>query len=147
MLLSRTIQLAGLLLTPLAVAQDPRDILFDPLSDTAFGDPRPALREFLRSQHVSRWKRAQNFCLVGYQSASGNERRAWVHWPEGHKLVLWMGGQAGVAQFSRITDVTKDVVAAEADLYGDPARVTQAWANQVMSDGATRGLKYQLRAQ
>jgi len=143
----RKTRLALLLIFPLLLAQDTGDIAFDFRNEGAFGDPTRALREFLHSQRVARRKPAQSFCIVGYQSSTANDKRAWIHWPQGHKLILWSGGTAALANSRRITDLTKDVVASEADIQGSTYLVTQAWANQVLSDCATRGIKYQVRSE
>jgi len=128
-----------------AQAQDKGDHTFNTRDDATFGDATAALREFLRSQHIGRRKPTQNFCVVAYENSGGNEKRAWVHWPEGHKLILWSGGSAPLARSRRIIDLTKDVVASDADVNGSTYLVTQAWADQVIADCAARGVPYQIR--
>jgi hypothetical protein len=58
-------------------AQDEGDVAFDTRSDAAFGDATVPLREFLRARHV-RSGREQHFCVVGYKSGSGDDKRAWI---------------------------------------------------------------------
>ena len=141
----RTAPLVLLLVGAIAQAQDKGDHIFNTLDNATFGDPRATLRDFLRSQHIGRRKPIQNFCVVAYQDYGGNEKRAWVHWPEGHKLILWTGGAAPLARSRRIIDLTKDVVASDADVNSSTYLVTQAWADQVIADCATRGVPYQVR--
>jgi hypothetical protein len=131
-------------------AQDEGDVAFDTRPDAAFGDATAALREFLRAHHV-RSHRDQHFCIAGYQSGSGDDRRAWIYWTEGRKVILWRGAsdpqsaKTSIARSHRITDLTKDVVPTEADLKGSTYLVTQAWVDRLISDCQTRGAKYQVK--
>jgi hypothetical protein len=141
--------LFGLTFNPsLLKAQDAGDSAFDTRTDPAFGDPTDALREFLRDQRVHT-HRPQHFCIVGYRSASGDDKRAWVHWTEGHKIILWRGAadpqsaKTAIARSRVVRDLKKDVVATEADIKGSTYLVTRAWVERLVSDCEARGAKYQ----
>src|SRR5690349_6824556 len=113
-------------------AQDVEDVPFDTRADSAFGDATIPLREFLRDQHV-RSRRAQHFCISGYRSAKGDDRRAWIHWSEGQKIILWRGAadplsaKKAIARSHSILDLKKDVVPTEDDIKGSTYLVTRAW--------------------
>jgi hypothetical protein len=134
--------------TPLR-AQDAGDVAFDTRSDAAFGDATVPLQEFLRAQHV-RSHRVQHFCVAGYQSASGDVQRAWIHWTEGRKIILWRGAsnsqsaKTSIARSRVITDLKKDVVPTEADIKGSTYLVTQAWVDRLIADCQARGAKYEV---
>jgi hypothetical protein len=93
-------------------AQDVGDVVFDTRSDSAFGDATAALREFLRDQNV-RSRRDQHFCIAGYRSANGEDSRAWIHWAEGRKIILWRGAsdprsaKTSIARSHSILDLNK----------------------------------------
>src|ERR1022692_1410126 len=133
-------------------AQDVGDVAFDTRLNAAFGEATAALREFLRAQHLHN-HRTQHFCIAGYQSANGDDRRAWIHWTEGRKIVLWRGAsnpqsaKTSIARSRVVTDLTKDVVPTEADIKGSTYLVTQAWVDRVLSDCLQRGAKYEVGLQ
>ncbi len=133
-----------------AQAQDPGDVALDFRSDPAFGDPTIPLREFLRDRHVHS-RRAQHFCAVGYQSPGGEDKRAWIHWTEGGKIILWRGAsdpesaKTAISRSRVSKDLKKDVVPTEADIKGSTYLVTRAWVNHLLSDCRARGAKYEIR--
>lgn len=129
------------------VAQEAGDVAFDVRSDANFGDATVALREFLRDANI-RSPRVQHFCVVGYQSSDGGDKRAWVHWTEGHEIILWSGAadpqsaKTAIVYSRRVLDLKKDVVPTEADIKGSTYLVTRAWVDGVISECQTRGAKY-----
>jgi hypothetical protein len=130
-------------------AQTEADKPFVTRSDRDFGDPSVALLELLRQQKIHSSK-AQTFCVVGYQNSEQTEKRAWVLWSEGHKIILWSGAtdpasaKTAIARSRRILDLRKDVVASEADIKGSTYLVSRGWVERLSSDCALRGEKYQI---
>lgn len=143
----RTILMA---LTPLLLAAaDDHGAPFDPRSDPAFGDARPAIRTFLASA-VPRPRGPQHFCVVGYQL--GDSRLAWVHWREGRILILWHGtygpGRADEALVDsrRQLDLAQDVVPTTDDLAGSTYRITRPWLDRTLADCRAPGIRYAVTA-
>lgn len=125
-----------------ASAQDPGDRMFDTRSDADFGPgvAEPALREFLHSRRIHK---SQHFCIAGYQASSADsDKRTWIHWTEGHEIILWLGGP--IAESRRVVDLRHHVVATEADRHGSTYLVTRDWANRVIADCEQHGAKYQI---
>ena len=128
-------------------AQDPGDTAFDYRADAGFGDPSAGLREFLRTRHV---RKTQHFCAVGYRDSSGGNKRAWIIWAEGRKILDWTGSSDpafathSVAR-SRVIDLERDVVATEAGLKGSTYLVTRAWVSSLQTDCKARGVQYEVR--
>lgn len=129
------------------LAQDERDTVFPTAHDPDFGDAGPALAEFLRRQRGAPRGAHQHFCIVGYQRDSGY-RRALVLWREGGKLVVWnavsdpAARNASIADSRRVLDLTKDVVARDADIAASSWLVTRAWVARVEQDCAEHGTAY-----
>ena len=146
-----TVRLLWLLLGALAVnAQDPGDVVFDFRADAGFGDATAGLREFLRARHL-RTAHAQHFCAVGFQDSGNREKRVWITWAEGRKALLWAGSPdrslvSHSLANSRVTDLVRDVVPAEADLKGSTYLVTRAWVSRLAAECESRGVKYEVRA-
>jgi hypothetical protein len=130
-----------------AFPQDEGDRPFDPRLDPGFGDASVPLREFLRDRHV-RARAPQHFCIAGYQN--GGEKRAWVHWQEGKKIILWLGAtnpvgaKTSIARSRRVLDLRHDVVPTAVDLKGSTYLVTRQWADHVLADCEARGDKYEI---
>jgi len=128
-----------------AVAADPLFPTFDTRTASGFGDPVPALREYL-SREPSRPPGVQHICIVGYIGADG-DRSAQVHWREGHRLILWDGSDpehsASVLGWGRRDlDLTADVVATDAEQGSSTYLVTRAWVARVLADCAAHGVRY-----
>ena len=123
-------------------AQAPKDRIFDTRSVPVFNNPPPALQDFLRTQHTSG---QQHFCIIGYQGSTKADRskRAWIHWTEGRKIILWTGGP--IARSRRVIDLTKDVVATDSEVKGSTNLVTRAWVNRVVVNCQSHGAKYQIK--
>ncbi len=124
-----------------AYAQDSGDRMFDTRSDADFGTAaaEPALRQFLHTRGIHR---REHFCIAGYQAsaAAGGDKRTWIHWPEGHQIILWRGGD--IAQSRRVIDLRKHVVPTESDRHGSTYLVTREWVNRVIADCDQHGAKY-----
>jgi hypothetical protein len=122
--------------------QDPGDRPFDFLRDPAFGDPTPSLGAYLKSEKA-RKNRVHHFCAVGYASAVAPETnsRVWIHWKEGHRMILWESGP--VTSSRRILNLKKDVASSEAGVQGSSYRVSRQWVNQVIRECELRGHKIQ----
>ena len=130
-----------------ASPQDEGDRPFDARSSPYFGDATIPLREFLNDRHISTAK-TQHFCIVGYQNTT--DGRAWIHWVEGHQIILWwgannpLGAKSAIARSRRVLDLKKDVVPSDADLKGSTYLVTRDWVAQVLADCQARGDKYEI---
>lgn len=139
----------AVLIPLLAAAADDHGAPFDPRSDPAFGDARPAIRTFLAGA-VPRPRGLQHFCVVGYRA--GDSRLAWVHWREGRILILWEGsadpryrGDALVSS-RRQLDLDQDVVPGIDDLAGSTYRITRPWLDRTLADCRARGIRYVVTA-
>lgn len=123
-------------------AQDAGDRMFDTRLDADFGaaSAEPALREYLHARGIHG---IQHFCIAGYQaSSSDGDKRTWIHWTEGHLIILWHGG--AIAQSRRIIDLRRDVVATEFDRHGSTYLVSRKWVNRIIADCGQQGAKYQI---
>ena len=124
--------------------------LFDTRTAAAFGDATEPLGVML-SGVSPRPTAPQTFCVVGYRAADGSQR-AWAHWPEGRRLILWEGrGEPGYPDTSlrhsrRDLDLDHDVVPTEPDIDGSTYLVTRAWVNAVLADCALGGAQYRVSA-
>jgi hypothetical protein len=67
-------------------------------------------------------------CILGEQAAD-RSKWAWVIWQRGKTMLLWGGGESSMTSSRRILDLTRDVVAAEADMHGSTYLVTRTWVN------------------
>jgi hypothetical protein len=129
-----------------AFAQDAADKFFDTRTAQYFGNARAPLVEFLRSELPLKQPR-HRFCIVGYESADG-AKRAWVHWREGNKILLWEGSTEPKSAKSAIKlsrsriNLRKDVVKSDNDVAGSTFLVTEAWVNKIETDCRENGVKY-----
>ena len=129
-----------------AIAQEATDTFFDTRKAQYFGDATAALAEYLKSEQPLA-QRHHHFCVVGYQGRD-KTRRAYVHWREGHKLILWEGStdpdhaSESIKNSRRQLDLSKDVVKSEADVGGSSYLVTESWVAKVKADCAKHGNTY-----
>lgn len=143
----RAALLAGSLLLTAATGEDA--IPFDPRLDAAFGDARPALRQFL-ARAVPRPRGGQHFCIIAYRGAGWSN--AWMHWREGRMLVLWEGrGEPGypddsIAHSRRQLDLTRDVVPTPDDINGSTYLIDRPWLNRTLADCRAHGVSYTVMA-
>jgi starvation-inducible outer membrane lipoprotein len=120
--------------------------IFDTRTAEFFGDATVALRGYLAAREPAPVGQ-QHFCIVGYDYPTGG-RSALVHWREGQMLLYWNGftDPAYAADSIRFTprdlDLTKDVVATEADINSSTYLVTRAWVDKVFDDCAAKGARY-----
>ena len=132
---------------PAALSSRPvqAQLAFSPRSDSALGDATPALR-MLVAQTEPRPKGPQHFCAIAYRGPEGVN--AWVHWREGNRLILWLGGGAedALLHSNRNLDLAADVVATEADVAGSTYLVTRAWVAGKLADCAAKGDQYTINA-
>lgn len=93
-------------------------------SNPDFANYRPALVDYLRSQHYGK---ATRFCLFG--SRDDGSVTATVIWPDGQQIVDWGGNGSALADSTSILNLKTDVVATENDLHGSTYLVTRKWVN------------------
>lgn len=131
-----------------AKAQDPSDAIFDTKTDERFGDAKPALIQYLQNELPLK-SSLHHFCIIGYQSERSG-RRAYVHWQEGRKLILWEGAATpqdsvdSIRASRRQLSLNSDVVKLRADLQGSTYRVTREWVDKVTGDCAKQGARYEV---
>lgn len=127
----------------------PAEAVFSPRSDPAFGDAEPAIRHLL-AEAAPQPKGPQHFCAIGYRDPEG--ARAWVHWREAGRLILWLGKGDGsdsaeaLLRSNRNLDLKADVVATEADVAGSTYLVTRSWVAAKLADCAAKGDQYMISA-
>lgn len=132
-----------------AAGQGVDSSIFDTRTARYFGDAKPALTEYLKTQLPLKQTR-HHFCVVGYQGSEGN-KLAYVDWQEGKKLILWEGSaypeyaHESIKNSRRQLDLTKDVVKTEADIAGSTYLVTESWVAGVKNDCRKSGAKYSVR--
>lgn len=123
---------------------------FDTRTDARFADPAVPLRAYLRRPYNRRHRGPQHFCIIGYVGDDG-ARFAEVHWREGRMLIRWPGATGpewlkdSILLSPGKLDLTRDVVASEAEIAGSTYRVTRGWVAQVLRDCAGKGVRYIVR--
>jgi hypothetical protein len=130
---------------------------FDPETDPRFSDPELALkmRIIYKEEPPSAKKplrlnqRANHFCIIGYEWQDGR-RQVPVFWRELGVVSWWRGrlndqsadsegGVNSIAIFSRHTDVEKDTVSTETDLWGSTYLMIRSGVIAVIRDCALHG--------
>lgn len=120
--------------------------IFDTRTAEHFGDATVPLKTYLAAA-VPAPTGPQHFCIVGYDYPTGG-RAALVHWREGQRLIHWDGASdptyaaASIRFARRDLDLTKDVVATDADINSSTYLVTRAWVDQILADCAAKGAQY-----
>jgi len=122
------------------------------LADTepGFKPVLPALEAYLDAQETPAVRLGtQHFCVVGYRR--GEDRYAWVYWPQGQRLVYWEPAADDVESKETLThsrrdlNLRKDVVASAGELRGSSYRVDQPWLKRLLADCRRRGQSFDIR--
>jgi hypothetical protein len=119
--------------------------IFDTRTAQYFGDATVPLKAYLAAAQTAP-AGPQHFCIVGYDHSG--DRSALVHWREGNRLIQWDGAsdpayaEDAIRNARSDLDLTKDVVATDADINSSTYLVTRAWVDRVLADCAARGAEY-----
>lgn len=125
--------------------------IFDTRTAKYFGDATVPLKAYLAAA-VPPPVGPQHFCIIGYDPGPDDNgadgKMAYVHWREGQRLILW-NSVSDPAYFEDSIkwarsnlDLTKDVVATEADINGSTYLVARAWVDEILRSCAARGAQY-----
>lgn len=125
--------------------------IFDTRTAEHFGDATVPLKSYLAAAEPPP-AGPQHFCIIGYDPGPDDNgadgKMAYVHWKEGKRLIQW-NSVSDPAYFKDSIkwarsnlDLTKDVVATEAEIGGSTYLVTRAWVDEILRSCAARGAQY-----
>lgn len=129
------------LLAPLGTLAQSAPSYFKLSSNPDFDKYRPALVDYLRSQHYGK---ATRFCLFGTKNDSGVT--ATVIWPDGQQIIDWCGNDSALADSTSIVHLKTDVVPTESDLHGSTYLVTRKWVHDQQAICKQHGETVQISA-
>ncbi len=115
-----------------------------------YQQPKEALVGYLKQQKTKGKK--NHFCIIAYRILRETQKTevAYVHWPEGRRLILWepvIEGRPvedGLTYSRRQWNLRTDVVATDKDINGSTYLISKPWLRQLQYDCEKNGKKISL---